>query len=205
MNEKLQEHWEKIYKTKLPNEVSWTQEKPESSIDFIKLFNLPKNAKIIDIGGGDSKLVDWLLNEGYHDITVLDISQASLERCKERLGENAKKVQWVVSDIRDFRPNDQYDLWHDRATFHFLKSAYDIDQYVKTVKNAVKGYLLVATFSKSGPEKCSGLDVSQYDQEELSNLFTSDFTKIKCINVDHTTPFSTLQNFTFCSFKKPAA
>lgn len=205
MNNLLKEHWEKVYSTKLPNEVSWTQVKPDTSIDFIKLFQLPKNAKIIDIGGGDSKLVDWLLSEGYQDITVLDISQASLERCKIRLGENAAKVKWIVSDIRYFKPHEQFDLWHDRATFHFLNNVNEIEQYIKTVKNSVKGYLLVGTFSKKGPDRCSGLNVSQYDQNELSALFTKDFTKIKCINVDHITPFKTLQNFTFCSFKKQAA
>ena len=126
-----QKHWDTVYQTKQPNEVSWTQEIPTTSLDFIHAFNLPKSAKIIDIGGGDSRLVDCLLQEGFEDITVLDISAAALEKAKKRLGKNASKVNWVVSDIADFKPVTAYDVWHDRATFHFLTTH-------KQVKNICK-------------------------------------------------------------------
>src|SRR6476620_6559782 len=114
------EHWEKVYLTKLPKEVSWTQEFPKTSLELIHSFDLPKTAKIIDVGGGDSKLVDHLLDQGFNDITVLDISANAIERAKKRLGNKSQNVQWIVSDITEFEPATNYDLWHDRATFHFL-------------------------------------------------------------------------------------
>ena len=123
MNNK--EHWQHIYSTKLPKEVSWTEEKPVTSLELIAKFDLPKFAKIIDIGGGDSLLVDFLLHEGYTNITVLDISAAAIDRAKMRLGKNAHRVKWIVSDIKDFTPTESYDLWHDRAAFHFLTEQAD--------------------------------------------------------------------------------
>ena len=120
MNDNKKSHWEHIYDVKTPEQVSWTQNKPETSLDFIHSFGEDKTAKIIDIGGGDSKLVDFLLEEGYENISVLDISANALERAKKRLGEKAKKVTWIVADITEFEPTEQYDNWHDRAVFHFL-------------------------------------------------------------------------------------
>jgi trans-aconitate methyltransferase len=195
-------HWETIYKTKLPNEVSWTQENPEISLDFIKGTNLGKSAKIIDIGGGDSKLVDYLLAEGYEDITVLDISANALERAKERLGEKAKQIKWIVSDITDFKPDTKYDIWHDRATFHFLTSTEQINIYLSIVEKWVTKFLIIGTFSDKGPTKCSGLEIKQYTETTLEKQFDSEFEKVNCINQDHKTPFETLQNFVFCVFKK---
>lgn len=195
-------HWETIYKTKLPNEVSWTQENPEISLDFIKGTNLGKSAKIIDIGGGDSKLVDYLLAEGYEDITVLDISANALERAKERLGEKAKQIKWIVSDITDFKPDTKYDIWHDRATFHFLTSTEQINIYLSIVEKWVTKFLIIGTFSDKGPTKCSGLQIKQYTETTLEKQFDSEFEKVNCINQDHKTPFETLQNFVFCVFKK---
>lgn len=195
-------HWEKIYKTKTPNDVSWTQEKPGTSLDFVQAFELPKEAKIIDIGGGDSKLVDYLLTEGYQNISVLDISEAALERAKKRLGTQADLVNWIVSDVTDFSPNTTYDLWHDRATFHFLTSKEAIAAYTKLVEKVVSKGMIIGTFSENGPEKCSGLPISQYTDETLSKQFEKSFHKIKCLYENHTTPFHTLQNFVFCSFKK---
>jgi len=122
-------HWETVYKNKQPNEVSWTQENPKTSLDFIRETNLGKSARIIDIGGGDSKLVDFLLEEGYENISVLDISANALERAKKRLGKNAEKVNWIVSDITEFKPETTYDIWHDRATFHFLTTQEQIKKY----------------------------------------------------------------------------
>lgn len=195
-------HWETVYETKQPNEVSWTQEKPETSLQFIYSFNLPKTAKIIDIGGGDGKLVDYLLNDGFENITVLDISEIALKRAQARLGKNAAKVKWIVSDITQFEPTDRYDIWHDRATFHFLTQEDQIAKYLDIACNAVTGYMTIGTFSDNGPKKCSGLEIKQYTEAELQSQLTNGFSKIKCITEDHLTPFNTTQNFLFCSFKR---
>lgn len=203
-DEKRKEHWEKIYSTKQPNEVSWTQENPKTSLDFIHSFNLPRHASIIDIGGGDSKLVDKLIDEGYEDITVLDISEQALKRAKERLGEKAKKVNWVVADITKFSTEKTFDLWHDRATFHFMTNVEQINDYLARAKKNLKanGFMTIGTFSESGPKKCSGLDIKQYSEETLQDQLRKGFKKLKCIIEDHRTPFDTLQNFLFCSFRR---
>ena len=195
-------HWETVYETKHPNEVSWTQDKPKTSLDFILDTNVSKSAQIIDIGGGDSKLVDFLLEEGFENITVLDISEKALERAKIRLGNKAEKVQWIVSDIIDFKPEISYDVWHDRATFHFLTTKEQIQTYIEITKNWVSKYLIIGTFSERGPLKCSGLEIKQYSEVEMENQFLRSFKKIKCISEDHLTPFETKQNFTFCTFVK---
>ncbi len=198
-----QKHWEQVYQTKQPNEVSWTQAIPATSLEFLHQFDLPKTAKIIDIGGGDSRLVDYLLQEGFEDITVLDISRKALQRAKNRLGKAAaRRVKWVASDVTKFQPTEQYDFWHDRATFHFLTTAGQIQQYLNIAQQAVKNYLIVATFSERGPKKCSGLEICQYSEAELERQFAEAFDKIKCKTEDHVTPFQTVQNFTFCSFRK---
>lgn len=195
-------HWETVYETKNPNEVSWTQEIPKTSLDFIKSFDLTKKSKIIDIGGGDSKLVDFLIEEGFENITVLDISAKAIEKAKARLGVNAEKVNWIVSDITEFETNETFEVWHDRATFHFLTSEEQIQKYMETARKSVSGYLTVGTFSENGPKKCSGLDIKQYNEETLTAEMENGFEKIKCVTEDHTTPFETKQNFIFCSFKR---
>jgi hypothetical protein len=196
-------HWENIYQTKALNEVSWYQERPETSLYFFEKLKVPKAAKIIDIGGGDSFLVDHLLKLGYTDLSVLDISEASLERAKIRLGEEAHKVKWIVSDIVKFKPKEHYDVWHDRAAFHFLNTNTEIEDYIEIAKKNISnhGLLIVGTFSENGPLKCSGIEIKQYSQTQLSNAFVGPFKKLECFNVDHTTPFNTTQNFTFCSFR----
>ncbi len=195
-------HWETVYETKSPDQVSWTQESPKTSLEFIHSFGLNKSAKIIDIGGGDSKLVDYLLDEGFENVTVLDISAKSLEKAKDRLGEKANKVNWIVSDITEFEPNMTFDVWHDRATFHFLTTPEQITKYIKTARKSVNGFLTIGTFSKNGPEKCSGLEIKQYNEDELTLKLKNGFDKIKCVTEDHLTPFDTTQNFLFCSFKR---
>ena len=140
------EHWEKVYETKTPNQVSWTQENPKTSLDYIKASKLPKNATLIDIGGGDSLLVDYLLEEGYSQITVLDISEQAIKRAQERLGAAADKVTWIVSDILDFKPKKTYNLWHDRATFHFLTTTSEIETYKNTVKLWVESFMVLGVF-----------------------------------------------------------
>ncbi len=202
MNKLNKNHWETVYETKNPDQVSWTQEIPKTSLDFIHSFSLPKTAKIIDIGGGDSKLVDYLLDEGFENITVLDISAKALEKSQKRLGDKATKVNWVVSDITEFEPPTTYDIWHDRATFHFLTTTEQVEKYMETARNSVNGYLTIGTFSENGPTKCSGLEIRQYSEQNLTAELNKGFDKIRCITEDHTTPFDTKQNFLFCSFKR---
>ncbi|MES2589817.1 MAG: class I SAM-dependent methyltransferase [Bacteroidota bacterium] len=200
MNQKS--HWEHVYETKNPQEVSWTQEKPVHSLDLIKELNLPKNAKIIDIGGGDSNLVDYLLELEFTDISVLDISQKAIEKAKLRLGEKAKQVTWIVSDILGFKPEFEYDLWHDRAAFHFLTKENDINHYKNLVENHANSHFILATFSENGPLKCSGLEISQYSKEKLQILFSPIFFLNSSFTIDHKTPFQTKQNFIFANFSK---
>jgi SAM-dependent methyltransferase len=195
-------HWNNVYATKQPNEVSWTQDVPQTSLDFIHAFNVPKNASIIDVGGGDSNLIDFLLKEGYENITVLDISEKALERVKSRLRENAKRVKWIVSDITEFNPTEKYDVWHDRATFHFLTALPQISKYLEIARRSVTGYLTIGTFSENGPARCSGLKIKRYSEEQLQLQLSKGFKKIKCITEEHKTPFNTTQNFLFCSFKR---
>lgn len=202
MTKDKKSHWEQVYQTKTPEQVSWTQEIPQTSLDFINSLNLPKSAKIIDIGGGDSTLVDHLLQAGFADLTVLDISEAALQKAKARLGNKGDLVKWIVSDITEFHPKESYDLWHDRATFHFLTGEDQVNAYLTTMSKTVNKYLVIGTFSENGPEKCSGLPVRQYSQLQLKEQFSEQFENIKCITEDHITPLQTTQNFTFCSFKK---
>lgn len=199
------EHWEKVYNAKQPNEISWTQEIPKTSLDFIHSYNLSKSARIIDIGGGDSKLVDYLLNEGFEDITVLDISEKAIQSVKERLGEQANKVRWIISDITEFKPSRTYDVWHDRATFHFLTTPQQINEYLNRARKSVTGFITIGTFSENGPDKCSGLFIKKYNEEQLESELNNGFEKTKCITEDHTTPFNTIQNFLFCSFRRKRA
>lgn len=203
MESALKQHWEHIYQTRQPDQVSWTQETPEVSLEFIHQFQVPPDAAIIDIGGGDSKLVDFLLKEGYKDITVLDISQAAIDRARHRLGKEAGKVEWVVTDILDFRPKRKYQLWHDRAAFHFQTDPGKIQQYLNIVRNAVDGMVIIGTFSTEGPTKCSGLEVKQYNEGTMKAEFERNlFKNIECKREDHITPAGAVQNFIFCSFIK---
>ena len=199
-------HWETIYTTKESEHCSWFQPTPVTSLEFIGQYGLSKSSKIIDIGGGDSFLADSLIEKGYTDITVMDISEAALERAKQRLKNKANQVKWIVGDAARFAPPEKYDLWHDRAAFHFLTDQRDVESYSITAKNALneQGILVLGTFSENGPKKCSGIEVNRYSQEGLSKVFEQGFKKLKCVNVDHPTPFNTTQNFTFCSFQKLA-
>ncbi|CAI8392203.1 MAG: Trans-aconitate 2-methyltransferase [Flavobacterium sp. SCGC AAA160-P02] len=196
------QHWETVYKTKKPDQVSWTQEIPKTSLDFINSFQLSKDASIIDIGGGDSNLVDFLLEEGYSNITVLDISGKALERAKKRLGKKGNMVTWIESNVIDFNPEKTYDIWHDRAAFHFLTSQDQVSSYVSLANRCVKKHLIIGTFSMNGPQKCSGLNITQYSKNKMSRIFTKSYKNLKCIEEIHNTPFNTTQNFIFCSFKK---
>ncbi len=206
-NTDRKQHWENIYQTKSPDEVSWFQPKPETSLSFFSAHGVPLSAAIIDIGGGDSLLADHLLDLGYRDITVLDISAAAVERAKKRLGARAGKVKWIVADIADFTPAKTYDVWHDRAAFHFLTNEKDIAVYLETARQAVKpeGVLIMGTFSEQGPKKCSGIEIRQYSAATLNERMKPYFEQIECFTVDHRTPFDTVQNFVFCSFRRSKA
>lgn len=198
------QHWENIFNTKAPGEVSWFQSYTTTSMEFVNLLNIPPDANIIDIGGGDSHFVDALLDKGFKNIYVLDISSNAIERARKRLGERASKVNWIVSDITEFKPQVQFDLWHDRAAFHFLITEESIYKYVSIAEGAIKnaGHLILGTFSENGPQKCSGLEIKQYSAASLSARFEDSFEQVKCITEDHLTPFNTVQNFVFCCFKK---
>lgn len=200
-------HWENIYQTKRLDEVSWFEPIPETSLSFLKQFNIPATAKIIDIGGGDSFLVDHLLDAGYQDVTVLDISGSAIDRVKARLGVRADQVKWIVADAATFKPVEKYDFWHDRAAFHFLTKEQEIEGYLDTVQKSIQptGILVIGTFSGQGPKKCSGIEIRQYSETSMSERLKKYFEKIKCITVDHKTPFDTIQNFIFCSFRKKNA
>jgi hypothetical protein len=195
-------HWEHVYTNKTPDQVSWTQSVPQISLDFIHGFQLSKSSSIIDVGGGDSNLVDYLLKEGFQNITVLDISAAAIEKAKARLGQQSQLVKWVVADVTQFKTDQHYDLWHDRATFHFMTSDSQIAAYLQIAGMAITNYMVVGTFSENGPAQCSGLPVKQYTEDQLQSQLNEDFTKVRCIHEDHLTPFQTKQNFLFCSFKK---
>jgi len=197
-------YWDKLYTTKRQDEVSWYQPTPGVSLDFITELNIPRDAAIIDVGGGDSYLVDNLLAGGFTDITVLDISGEAINRTKHRLGKEAEKITWIVSDINELVIGKKFDCWHDRAAFHFLTTEKQVEKYLSIAQKHIanNGRMIIGTFSTSGPEKCSGLPIKQYNEQSLSTVLKNWFEKIKCITTDHITPFNTIQNFLFCSFKK---
>lgn len=200
------EHWENVYLSKEQDEVSWYEPIPGTSLDFVRQLHLPVTAKMIDVGGGDSFFVDHLLDMGYQNITVLDISESAISRAKQRLGDQAKQVKWVVTDVTEFQASHSYDLWHDRATFHFLTKEKEIKAYLDAIAKYIRpnGFLVIGTFSEQGPEKCSGIEIKQYSERALADRLKDHFEKIRCISVDHHTPFDTIQNFLFCSFRKRA-
>ena len=204
MENTKKEHWEKVFATKQETEVSWYQQKPETSLEFFTKNNIPKDAKIIDIGGGDSHLIDYLLEMGFSNLFLLDISENAIERIKKRLGDKAYQVTFIVSDILDFQPETKFDVWHDRASFHFLTNEAEIAKYKAIVTNSMNenGYLFMGTFSENGPLKCSGLEITQYSEEKFERIFGNDFEKVNCFTENHQTPFDTVQNFIFCTFKK---
>ena len=193
-------HWEDIYQTKELKDVSWYQPNPQTSLDFIKKYEISTKSKIIDIGGGDSFLVDHLVELGFQDITVLDISEAAIERAKYRLGVKAKNVTWIVEDVINFQPAEKYDFWHDRAVFHFLTNEEDRKKYVRQVMRSVKhgGHVIISTFGLEGPDTCSGLDVIKYDADSLHTEFGKTFQLIESSTEIHNTPFGTTQQFLYC-------
>ena len=198
---KNKSHWEHIYETKDVTNVSWFQPHAVLSVRLIRATGLDTTARIIDVGGGASTLVDDLLSNGYEEVTVLDISGAALQRSKDRLGQRAESVTWVEADITQANlPEDYYDLWHDRAVFHFLTDESDRAAYVRTVQRSVKtgGHIIVASFGLGGPEKCSGLNVVRYSPESMHDEFGDDFELVDSTTETHHTPFGTDQEFVYC-------
>ena len=187
--------------------MSWYEPIPENSLNLIEDCQLKKDAAIIDIGGGDSFLAEFLLVKGYTNITVLDISEKAIVRAKERLGEQAEMIKWIVGDASEFDPPEKYELWHDRAAFHFLTEDRQVENYLSSLKKAVKpgGYVIMGTFSKRGPKKCSGITIRQYSIGDLESMFEEGFEPIDCKYCDHTTPSGAAQNFTFCRFRRTEA
>lgn len=199
-------HWENIYKTKGPTEVSWYQVRPETSLRLIERAASDKASAIIDIGGGDSTLVDHLLADGYTNVAVLDISEEALKRAILRVGRAAaEQVGWFEADITDIDLTaNQFDVWHDRAVFHFLTEPEARQHYVETVRRSVKpgGHVIVATFATDGPKQCSGLDVRRYDPDSLHDEFGQDFELLDSVRETHQTPFGTEQKFIYCDCRK---
>lgn len=197
-------YWDNIYKKKSEKEVSWYQDVPYKSLELIDSFNLQNNSSIIDVGGGDSRLVDHLLKRGFEQLSVLDISATSLDKLKTRLSQYSNNITYINSDILKFTPLERYLLWHDRATFHFLTSLKQVEEYLKIAYDSldIGGYLIVSTFSRSGPSECSGLSIAQYSEEDLKNLFGKFFKNITCFEDTHQTPWGSKQDFIYCGFKK---
>jgi SAM-dependent methyltransferase len=202
MDGEVKKHWENIYSTKMPEEVSWTEETPSHSLQIIAGLQLPHDAHIADIGGGDSKLTDHLLALGYTNLTVVDISAAALLRAQKRLGTLASKVHWVESNVTEYIPERPIDLWHDRAAFHFLTDPGDVEKYLAILQQFATGYVLLSTFSTNGPAKCSRLPVQQYSEGTMTACLENNFHKIRCQTYLHITPAGAEQEFISCWFKR---
>ena len=198
------DHWEKIYSTKEIDGVSWYQETPTTSLNIIKVLKLNLSASIIDIGAGKSFLADNLLNLGYNDITVLDISGNALNEVARRVEKENHKIKCIESNVTDLSSDQKYDVWHDRAVFHFITNNQEREKYLGLLNSSLnkEGYLIIGTFSEDGPLKCSGLDVQRYSVKELRELLKGNFKFIDGFKEIHNTPFNTTQSFTFCAFKK---
>jgi len=199
-----QAHWQNVYKEKGENQVSWFQERPTISLELIEAAGAKPNSTIIDIGGGASRLVDALIDKGYRDLTVLDLSASAVSIAKIRLGQSAALVKWIVADVTQWEPPSRYDLWHDRAAFHFLTEVSDRTAYIERLKNAlpVGGHAIIGTFALDGPERCSGLPVVRYDAAQLALMLTPLFTLVDMRRHEHKTPWGSLQQFQFGVFRR---
>jgi ubiquinone/menaquinone biosynthesis C-methylase UbiE len=208
-SESRQAHWQNVYTKKGENEVSWFQENPAPSLELIAQVGATPVSAIIDIGGGASRLVDNLLDRGFQDVTVLDLSRAALEAAKARLGSHAAQVHWIVADATVWEPQRAYNIWHDRATFHFLTEDRDRAAYVARLERALKmgGYAIIATFALDGPERCSGLPVVRYDAASLGQILGRGFQLVDTRRHAHATPWGSDQSFQFSVYRcrSPAA
>ena|ERR1700758_464340 len=200
----LQQHWERVYRTKSANQTSWYQPHLEISLDWIAEATPDRSSSIIDVGGGESTLVDDLLTEGYRDITVLDLSETAIRKSQERVGAVGQSVRWLVGDVTETPfPNHAFDLWHDRAVFHFLTEQRQRAAYVRQLADSLRtgGHSIIATFGPDAPEKCSGLPVRRYSAQDLQSELGPQFQLEKASTVEHWTPFETAQQFVYCRFK----
>ncbi|HHZ81864.1 MAG TPA: class I SAM-dependent methyltransferase [Flavobacteriales bacterium] len=197
-------HWDNVYNTKGDNEVGWYQDTPVTSLQLIEELRLGLNDSVIDVGGGNSNLIFELTGLGFSNLTVLDISSSALNRTKKKMGSLASRVTWVVSDILDYESYNEYELIHDRAAFHFLTNPDDVERYAKWAMDSTKmgGYIIISTFSLSGPKRCSNLDIVQYSAKSLEKVFRKGFKLVKTMDTVHITPFNSTQNFVFCVFKR---
>ena len=203
MNKKS--HWENVYQTKAINEVSWYRDHLENSLQMIGNTGIDKTAAIIDVGGGTSTLVDDLLADGYGNVAVLDISSRAIAESQKRLEHAAERVDWIVADLTQADlPENYYDVWHDRAVFHFLTDAEDRRKYVQIAMRSLKvgGHIIVASFGLEGPRKCSGLDVVRYSPESMHGEFGDQFRLVRSVKESHETPFGTTQEFVYCYCRK---
>lgn len=194
-------HWERIYRTKAPTELSWYQPEPHLSVDLIRGVAPDLDAPVIDVGGGASTLIDRLLDAGYRDLTVLDLAPSALAVARQRLGERAGLVTWVADNVLDAPlPSARYAVWHDRAVFHFLTNPSDRARYVAQARRAIRpgGHAMVASFSLEGPPKCSGLDVMRYSPEGMHAEFGEGFRLLRSVREDHPTPTGAIQAFVYC-------
>lgn len=199
------EHWNNVYTNKRRDEVSWFREHLDTSLEMILNAVVTKDALIIDVGGGNSTLVDDLIDKGFVHLTVLDISKAAIDSSRERLGARSSEVDWIIADITEaVLPDAKFDVWHDRAVFHFLTDAGDRRKYVETVRSSLKpdGHVIIAAFSLDGPLKCSGLDVVRYNPESMLHEFGEEFRLIESIGENHETPFGTTQDFVYCHLRR---
>jgi SAM-dependent methyltransferase len=199
-----QAHWQNVYATKAESDVSWFQENPAPSLDLIAATGISSDAAMIDVGGGASRLVDHLLERGFRQLSILDMSANALEQAKKRLGRRRDGVEWIVADIAAWQPVRVYDLWHDRAAFHFLTEPADRDAYVACLKKAVRpgGNVIIATFAPDGPERCSGLPIVRYDAAGLARTLGDGFGLVETRSHRHTTPWHSVQSFQFSSFRR---
>jgi SAM-dependent methyltransferase len=201
-------HWQNVYATKPETAVSWFEERPEVSLELIDSTGLGREARVVDIGAGASRLVDALVTRGQAAVTALDVSAGALEITKQRLGAAADRVTWVVSDVLTWRPSEAaYDTWHDRAAFHFLTAPEDQAAYARLMARAVRrgGFAIIGTFAPDGPERCSGLPVARHDADDLSRLFAADFALVQTRRHEHHTPGGAVQKFQFCVFRRTGA
>jgi trans-aconitate methyltransferase len=199
-------HWNRVYETKAPENVSWYQRRPEVSLELIAASGIGKDAGIIDVGGGASVLVDHLLDAGYTNLAVLDLSGAALSASRTRLGSKTTAVEWFEADVTSFEPPHRYALWHDRAVFHFLTDADDRARYVATLRQALQqnGAVIIATFAPDGPPKCSGLDVMRYDEHSIAAELGEEFQLREVRRETHVTPGKTEQRFNYFRFSAVA-
>lgn len=196
-------YWNQVYQTKGEANVSWFQTNPEPSSELIRRYTPDQSAAIIDIGGGASRLIDHLLADGFHNLTVMDISSEAIAIAGSRIGNKGDVVKWIVSDVTKWKPDDIYDMWHDRAVFHFLTDSLDQTAYIQNLKRALKpgGYFVIGTFALDGPEKCSGLPVMRHSPKTLQDLFGKEFLLIESQKHNHQTPFLSVQSFQCCVFQ----